>query len=69
MVRPGITRRRALSAGLWTALAGVTASACADDVRSDADGPLTLWSALRGTDTLVAAWNELHPEEPVDFSP
>ncbi|MFF3034219.1 ABC transporter substrate-binding protein [Streptomyces rubiginosohelvolus] len=72
MASPALSRRGLLSAGLWTALAGVTATACgggSDAGPSGPDGPLTLWSALRGTDTLVAAWNELHPEEPVDFSP
>lgn len=71
MGSPAFSRRRVLSAGLWTALAGVTATACGGAAagQSDPDGPLTLWSALRGTDTLVAAWNERHPDDPVDFSP
>ncbi|MFJ6728175.1 ABC transporter substrate-binding protein [Streptomyces sp. NPDC091281] len=72
MGRPALGRRGLLSAGMWTALAGATATACAGGAaagRGDPDGPLTLWSALRGTDTLVSAWNERHPDDPVDFSP
>ncbi|MGW7351028.1 ABC transporter substrate-binding protein [Streptomyces sp. NPDC054784] len=66
------SRRGVLAAGLWTALATGTAgatSACgsASAARRDPDGPLTFWSALRGTDTLVAAWNAEHPDDPVEF--
>lgn len=65
------SRRGVLAAGLWTALAGAGAAACtsASAAQRDPEGPLTFWSALRGTDTLVAAWNAAHPDDPVVFSP
>ncbi|MZD04784.1 extracellular solute-binding protein [Streptomyces sp. SID5785] len=65
------SRRRVLAAGLWTALAGAGATACADAsaAQRDPDGQLTFWSALRGTDTLVAAWNKAHPDDQVRYSP
>lgn len=69
MTSPDVSRRRVLRAGMWATLAGLGASACARGPAGDPDGPVTLWSALRGTDTLVAAWNAAHPEDPVTFSP
>ncbi|AXK36848.1 extracellular solute-binding protein [Streptomyces armeniacus] len=65
------SRRRVLAAGLGAALAGAGTASCANASagQGDPDGPVTLWSALRGTDTLVAKWNALHPDDPVDFSP
>ncbi|MEU4142823.1 ABC transporter substrate-binding protein [Streptomyces parvulus] len=64
------SRRGVLAAGLWTALAGAGTTACAGGSGAgDPDGPVTFWSSLRGTDTLVAAYNEAHPEDPVDYSP
>ncbi|GAA3113162.1 ABC transporter substrate-binding protein [Streptomyces rectiviolaceus] len=65
------SRRGVLAAGLWTALAGVGATSCASASagQGNPDGPVTFWSALRGTDTLVAKWNAIHPDDPVDYSP
>ncbi|MFG2161790.1 ABC transporter substrate-binding protein [Streptomyces olivaceus] len=65
------SRRGALAAGAMAALAATGATGCAgrSGGGGDPDGPLTLWSALRGTDTLVAEWNATHPEDPVEFSP
>ncbi|MGW5636549.1 ABC transporter substrate-binding protein [Streptomyces sp. NPDC003832] len=66
------SRRSVLRTALGTALvagaAGTTGCSVRSADHSDPDGPLTLWSALRGTDTMVAKWNALHPEDPVIFS-
>ncbi|MCM3812654.1 extracellular solute-binding protein [Streptomyces sp. DR7-3] len=66
-----LSRRGVLAAGLGTALAcvGVTSCGNASAGQGDPDGPVTFWSSLRGTDTLVAKWNATHPDDPVDFSP
>lgn len=57
--------RRAVLAGGALAL---TASCSSPAARpSDPDGPLTYWSALRGSDTVVEVWNETHPDEPIVF--
>lgn len=65
------SRRAVLRSALGTALAagGAATAGCgvASAGRSGPDAPLTLWSALRGTDTMVAKWNELHPGDPVNF--
>lgn len=68
----GPSRRSVLAAGLWTALAAggaasTTACAGSSAAQRDPGGPLTFWSALRGTDTLVAKWNAKHPDDPVNF--
>ncbi|MCK1798081.1 extracellular solute-binding protein [Streptomyces sp. XM4193] len=71
MARHRPSRRSVLTAGAWTALAGVTAGATtgcsASGTQSGPNGPLTFWSSLRGTDTLVAAWNSRNPRDPVKF--
>lgn len=72
MASRGVSRRGLLAAGVWSSLAGATAATAAGcsfagTARSDPDGPLTFWSALRGTDTVVAAWNAEHPDDPVQF--
>lgn len=72
MTSRGPSRRSIVLAGALTALAGASAglaTGCSpsDHPRDDPAGPLTFWSSLRGTDTLVAAWNAEHPEEPVRF--
>ncbi|RII15951.1 putative arabinose-binding protein precursor [Streptomyces sp. YIM 130001] len=65
------SRRGVLAAGLWTALAGAGVTSCADSSSggNDPDGPVTFWSALRGSDTLVAKWNAIHPDDPIAYSP
>lgn len=61
------SRRGVMGAALLAALTATTAAGCGTSASRDPDGPLTLWSALRGTDTLVAEWNARHPDDPVVF--
>ncbi|MEK8169564.1 hypothetical protein NKH77_06405 [Streptomyces sp. M19] len=64
------SRRGVLAAGLGAALACAGVTSCGSAAgQGDPDGPVTFWSALRGTDTLVARWNATHPDDPVDYSP
>lgn len=54
-----ISRRSLLAAAGLTLLTG-----CAS-AKKDPNGPLTFWSSLRGTNTVVDAWNAKNPDEPV----
>jgi len=70
MTSPGASRRSVLFTGalaLAGASTGLLTGCTATGPARDPDGPLTFWSALRGTDTLVEVWNAEHPDEPVQF--
>ncbi|SFR25807.1 carbohydrate ABC transporter substrate-binding protein, CUT1 family [Lentzea waywayandensis] len=54
-----ITRRSLLAAAGLTLLTGCSSST------KDPNGPLKFWSSLRGTNTVVDAWNAKNPREPV----
>ncbi|MEZ0163416.1 ABC transporter substrate-binding protein [Kineococcus sp. LSe6-4] len=65
--RAPLTRRHVLAGAGAAAAVGAT-GACGAATTGGADGPLTFWSSLRGTENVVAAWNEARPDAPVQFS-